>query len=693
MQVPRQSSDSLDVYEMQEDGNSSESDSPPITPSTPISQRMREPRRSSKDHTIDNDLPEQDVHTTIALDDHTIDALHRHHYTTSKEGMRTHHQADQTSHPWDQRPWGSVSREEVNDPPPLPKKGLLDQFRATSIAGNDLLASVLYTIGTCTSQAGPLAPISLFLVCVFLYPFIKIYGEVGMALPLNGGSYNCLLNASSKMTAAIAGCLSLLSYTATCVVSAASATAYFNAEIVSIPVFWVTLAILFVFALLTLLGIRDSATVAAIIFFAHAVTLIVLIVASIIFMAKDGGQIFANNFRNFDYSTTVGSIYFGFCGGLLGITGFETSSNYIEEQKPGVFPKTMRNMWVLVVIFNPIVALTALGVVPYQEIIANSDHALSVVANAAGPGWLSIWMGVDAAVVLCGGVLTAYIGVCGLLERLAHDGCLPKFLGYKNKRFRSMHWSVVVFFVLCASLYAILDGVIASLGVVFALAFLSVMCMFAVGNLMLKYKRKRLPRTIVATWPAVLVGLVAMFCGLIGNFALNPQVAYWFIVYLAVPLLIVYFTMKRVRFAKMFHQLIEISPFRRYFASRLENRIDNTRKHKVAFFTSTDEIRVLNKAIKYSNGNEVCDVIKLIHVYEREEDIPAHLEENHYILDHVYPKLQIDLVLVKGKFGPELVRELSVRLSIPISFMFLACPGPNFPAPIGDFGGPRIILS
>lgn len=32
-------------------------------------------------------------------------------------------------------------------------------------------------------------------------------------------------------------------------------------------------------------------------------------------------------------------IYFGYCSGLLGVTGFETSANYIEEQKDGVFPK------------------------------------------------------------------------------------------------------------------------------------------------------------------------------------------------------------------------------------------------------------------------------------------------------------------------------------------------------------------
>ncbi len=29
---------------------------------------------------------------------------------------------------------------------------------------------------------------------------------------------------------------------------------------------------------------------------------------------------------------------------MLGITGFETSANFIEEQEPGVYAKTLRNM-------------------------------------------------------------------------------------------------------------------------------------------------------------------------------------------------------------------------------------------------------------------------------------------------------------------------------------------------------------
>ncbi len=59
-----------------------------------------------------------------------------------------------------------------------------------------------------------------------LFYFRLVYSEVVTAMPVNGGTYNLLLNTSSKKWAAFVACLSLLSYTATCIVSAFDAVIY-----------------------------------------------------------------------------------------------------------------------------------------------------------------------------------------------------------------------------------------------------------------------------------------------------------------------------------------------------------------------------------------------------------------------------------------------------------------------------------
>jgi amino acid transporter len=74
--------------------------------------------------------------------------------------------------------------------------------------------------------AGQYAWVALLMVAAVLYLFRKIYGEVVGALPLNGGAYNALLNTTSKATASMAACLTLLSYMATAVISANEAMHY-----------------------------------------------------------------------------------------------------------------------------------------------------------------------------------------------------------------------------------------------------------------------------------------------------------------------------------------------------------------------------------------------------------------------------------------------------------------------------------
>ena len=60
-------------------------------------------------------------------------------------------------------------------------------------------------------------------------------------------------------------------------------------------------------------------------------------------------------------------LFFGFSAAMLGISGFESSANFVEEQAEEVFPKTLRNMWVAVSFFNPVMALLALSLVKRPE--------------------------------------------------------------------------------------------------------------------------------------------------------------------------------------------------------------------------------------------------------------------------------------------------------------------------------------
>ena len=74
------------------------------------------------------------------------------------------------------------------------------------------------------------------------------------------------------------------------------------------------------------------------------------------------------------------------------------------------------------------------------------------MGTRASGRWLNILVSADATIVLSGAVLTAYVGVCGLIRRMSMDRCLPQFLLHVNPLRGTVHWIIIGFFVVTSSL-------------------------------------------------------------------------------------------------------------------------------------------------------------------------------------------------------------------------------------------------
>jgi amino acid transporter len=131
-------------------------------------------------------------------------------------------------------------REELNKP-----KRLLSQWPATAICGNDVMSSCTYSPGIVAKFAGPLSPVAFFIVAIVLYMFRFVYTEVVSSIPLNGGSYNVLLNTTAKRFAAFASCFSTLCYIATSVVSATAAAEYLKVVVLKCCMFYHILSLMY----------------------------------------------------------------------------------------------------------------------------------------------------------------------------------------------------------------------------------------------------------------------------------------------------------------------------------------------------------------------------------------------------------------------------------------------------------------
>ena len=576
------------------------------------------------------------------------------------------------------------------------KHGGIGQLPATAICGNDITSSCLYVSALAIIYAGWLAPVALLIVAAVLYLFRSIYGEVVGALPLNGGAYNALLNTTSKFRASIAACLTILSYMATAVISASEAMQYAHALWSAWPVIAATIGLLAVFAGLTILGISDSARVAIGIFVVHIATLTTLLLIGGVYVLTHGLTTLFANLAIRPPGSLSTALLFGFSAALLGISGFESSANFVEEQAEGVFTKTLRNMWVAVTVFNPSIALLALALIPIADVDAHQEALLAHLAGTTGGAWFATVISVDAVLVLSGAVLTSFVGVNGLVRRMTLDRCLPQFLLKTNRR-GTTHRIILGFLALAVSVLIITGGELRALAGVYTLSFLAVMVLFGIGNILLKINRSGLPRPERSSWIATLLAIAAVSAGLWGNVVMNPPYVAVFLEYFIPALLIVSIMLTRTALLSggLFVVRSVVGNMTKYgnaVGRALQSKLDQINSQQLVFFTRGDRLANLNNALIYVRQNEHTSRLKVVTVVRDEQDVPEKLRRDLVFLDEAYPEIDIEFVVIVGVFGPALIQELSRKWRIPTNLMFIGSPTGHLIYGLAELGGVRLII-
>jgi amino acid transporter len=572
----------------------------------------------------------------------------------------------------------------------------LNELQATAICGNDISSSCLYVSALTIMYAGQYAWLSLLVVAFVLFLFRKIYGEVVGAIPLNGGAYNVLLNTSTKRLASLAATLTVLSYMATAVISSIEGMHYLHGIFNGINVTTATIIVLIAFTGLAILGIGESAFVAVIIFIIHLFTLSILVLASIWFILNNGLTTFHINWElPVKSGSILTALFLGFSAAMLGISGFESSANFVEEQEIGVFRKTLRNMWAIVSFFNPVLALLLICIIPLAEVGEHKESLLAYLGQTTGGSWLAILISIDAVLVLCGAVLTSFVGVSGLLNRMTLDRILPNYFLKQNKN-GSNYRIIISFLILCISVLFVTQGNLESLAGVYTFSFLAVMALFGIGNLLLKFKRKKLPRPEKARGISVVVAVAFIIAAFIGNVNLNTTSFYTFIEYLIPAFLFVAIMLNRSFLIRLLIDALEYlyQPLRKVVV--LSNRYLNKMHLKVisqefVFFTKGDDVAILNKVMQYVQNNETTKRLKIVNIKKIDGSNDL-LKKDLEVLDRAYPEIHIEFIEIEGVFGPELIDELSIKWKIPKNFMFIGSPGDRFAYRVSELGGVRLIM-
>ncbi len=590
----------------------------------------------------------------------------------------------------------------------------LGEFASTSVAGNDILSSSLYVSGIAILFAGVYAPIIFLLIGLVLWLYKHVYTEVVEALPLNGGAYNCLLNATSKTVASIAGVMTILSYVATSVISAKTAAEYLHTVILSLPVLVVTAVIIVFFAGLVIAGVKDSAKVAMGIFMFHLLTLTFFVLLGLITMFNRGWGFLPENYLNTvssfrlegDHFAFLGSLSFSagegkllflaFAASLLGVSGFESSANFVEEQEKGVFRKTLRNMLIGVLIFNPLIALVVLRSMPLSQIALSKDFILADVARGLGGTAFQYMLVADAFLVLAGAVLTSFIGASGLMYRMTLDHCLPSSVLLPKLKSRNANISriVIAFSLLCLSILLITQGNLLSLAGVYTISFLGVMTLFAIGNLVLRVTRPDLKRTYKGPVIYVILAMMATIAGIVGNMLIDPRNVVFFSFYffpaVALVLLMIYRDY-------IFEGILAATHRVPWLYKLAYPWFEHIIKPKIILFAHSPE--KLYKALEYIRKNETSRNIVIVHCLENgDHDHPKKYEDTFaeflrvFHEAKVFPNFKMEYVVeTEGEFGPETIRKYANRFKVSLNSVFVGSIHDSHGFTFEEMGGVRII--
>lgn len=410
---------------------------------------------------------------------------------------------------------------------------LLSWWLAAAIVGADIGTSVFYTTGVILPLVGFAAPAIILVVCLLMWFFKATYEEGCAVSPFNGGAYIMVLQTIGKRFAIFVGALTILSYLATAAVSALSGAFYIDSidNIMNWPISSIVvtaIAPVVVFGLLNIIGIKEPAMIVFLIALFHFSLLLFMDIKGVIMLFEK--QINLSNFYTCYASIRPEHFVHGFAAAFLGITGFESAAQIVEQLKTPTW-RTLKQIYLCVVLLvgltAPLTSFLCLALMDATQLHDFKNSLLSGLAFVEGGKTLLFILVVDAALVLFAAVNTAYVGCIGLCTTMAKQGNLPAFIlrrwADKYPLLQGYPFVCLSFMAVCAFMICILPGQVDNLGQVYGMAFLAVMCSFCLGVIMLRVRmplkverapfKSRLTMTIRGLKLPVppIVGLVSLF--------------------------------------------------------------------------------------------------------------------------------------------------------------------------------------
>jgi amino acid transporter/nucleotide-binding universal stress UspA family protein len=389
--------------------------------------------------------------------------------------------------------------------PPTRDTRQLNWFLAWAVVFCDIGTSVYYVPGILYGNVGNKTPFFILLTTLAFIPLALKYIEITWRNPEGGGVVTITTKAFGPMWGCLGGMLITTSYFLTAAISAVSGFHYVGSVLPFLDAHIVPLACLGLLALaiLNIIGIRESATV-ALVMATTALTIDMAVVALALKTWSFDQWTQAWNTLSPGHDMSLHTLLVGFGAAWLAFSGLESISQLSPAMR---FPLRRTTRWAMVAVIvttvmtSPLLSVLSINMLDAGTKATQSERFISEIAMISGGLGLKLAVVLSASTLLLFAANTAIIGAYHIFLALSNAGFLPRVISLRSEAFHSPHVAISIATLVPIGVILATRGELALLGEMYAFGLLGA---FVFSSMSLDVIRWRLGRRDFGFWFGVL---------------------------------------------------------------------------------------------------------------------------------------------------------------------------------------------
>lgn len=379
----------------------------------------------------------------------------------------------------------------------------LSAFLCWAVVFADIGTSVYYTPGILWRQVQWQSGLFVLLTLIVFVLLVLKYAEVSVRFPEGGGVVTVAANGLSPWAGAVGGLFILVDYFLTSAISSLSGLIYFSTIVKAITpyVLAITIVMIILLGLLNLWGIKESATVSAVIAMAALISdIFILLVVFLNVPMPTIVKVFEKIF-----SGQLGGITLlvGFSGAFLAFSGLESISQLspvMALPRRKTVTRALALVALTVGITSPLLTIFSTVLLNSPDLLATTtihlhisatpDTFISDLAGTYGGFALLVATAVAASALLVFACNTAIIGAYHVFIALSHMGYLPNFVTATNKWRGTPHNAILLATGIPVLVLVAVRGQIDILGDMYAFGLLGAFSLTCLAMDVIRYRER-----------------------------------------------------------------------------------------------------------------------------------------------------------------------------------------------------------